>query len=93
VVPRTRFELGTSELASRALISFSYSTVKVKSLSLTKRYAMEAYRGVEVKIHVFLTSVLVGSEWSASRPGCSTSDTHWIGGGVGPRAGLNDMEK
>jgi hypothetical protein len=46
----------------------------------------------------FLTSVLDGSEWSASRP-CrfnpreKTPSTHWIGGWVGPRAGLDGMEK
>jgi hypothetical protein len=54
---------------------------------------MKAYRGVHVETHVFLTSALVGSEWSASRPGCSTPGTHWIGGWVDTRAGLNDMEK
>jgi hypothetical protein len=30
---------------------------------------MEAYGGVDVEIHIFLTSELVGGEWSASRPG------------------------
>jgi hypothetical protein len=30
---------------------------------------MKAYRGVDVYIHTFLTSVLDGGEWSASRPG------------------------
>jgi hypothetical protein len=41
-----------------------------------------------------LTSVLDGSEWSASRPGRFTPrerapGTHWIGGWVGPRAVLD----
>jgi hypothetical protein len=36
----------------------------------------------------FLTLALVGGEWSASLHG-----THWIGGRVGPRAGLDAMEK
>jgi hypothetical protein len=41
---------------------------KVKlSLYLTKHYAMKTYGGVDVQIHVFLTSALVGGEWSASR--------------------------
>jgi hypothetical protein len=45
-----------------------------------------------------LTSALVGEEWSASRPGRFTNrerapDIHWIGGWVGPRACLNDVEK
>jgi hypothetical protein len=49
---------------------------------------------VDVQIHIFLTSALAGGEWSASRPGRSTSGekapgTHWIGGWVGPRAGLD----
>jgi hypothetical protein len=45
-----------------------------------------------------LTSVLAGGEWSASRtgritPGEKAPGTHWIGGWVGPRAGLDDVEK
>jgi hypothetical protein len=59
---------------------------------------MKAYRGVDVLTQVFLTSALVGGEWSASRPGRFTRrekapGTHWIGGWVDPRAGLDDMEK
>jgi hypothetical protein len=38
----------------------------------------------------FFTSALDGGEWSASRPG---RYTHWIRGWVGPRAGLDDVEK
>jgi hypothetical protein len=43
---------------------------------------------------IFLTSALDGGEWSASRTGRFTPrerapDTHWIGGWVGPRAGLD----
>jgi hypothetical protein len=54
--------------------------------------------GVEVQIRVFLTSVLDGSEWSASRPGRvilvqRAPGTNYIGGWVGPRSGLNAMEK
>jgi hypothetical protein len=42
--------------------------------------------------------VLVGGEWSASRPGRYTPGerapgSHWIGGWVGPRTGLDDVEK
>jgi hypothetical protein len=58
---------------------------------------MKTHRGVDVEIHVFLTSVLVGGEWLASRPSCFTSGegapgTHWIGGWVGPRSGLDTVE-
>jgi hypothetical protein len=41
----------------------------------------------------FLSSALDGGEWSASRPGRfalgeRALGTHWIGGWVGPRAGV-----
>jgi hypothetical protein len=44
-----------------------------------------------------LTSALVGDEWLASRlgrfaPGERATGTHWIGGWVVFRAGLDDME-
>jgi hypothetical protein len=46
----------------------------------------------------FLTSGLDGGEWSASRPcrftpGEIAPSTHWRGGWVGPRAGLDYVEK
>jgi hypothetical protein len=52
---------------------------------------------MDVEIHVFLTSVLFGGERAASRPGSYTPAERapgpdLIGGWVGPRAGLNDME-
>jgi hypothetical protein len=59
---------------------------------------MKAYGGVNVQTHVFLTSALIGSERSASRPGHFTHGerapgSHWIGSWENPRAGLDDMEK
>jgi hypothetical protein len=59
---------------------------------------MKAHGGVDVWYHIFLTSALVGGEWSASHPGRFTPGerdpgTHWIGGWVDPRAGLEDVEK
>jgi hypothetical protein len=30
---------------------------------------MKTYEGVDVQIHIFLTSALVGGEWSSSRLG------------------------
>jgi hypothetical protein len=38
----------------------------------------------------------LGTSWKgvvSSRPGRFTPDTHWIGGWVGPRAALVDVEK
>jgi hypothetical protein len=54
---------------------------------------MENYRS-----KIFLTSALAGDEWSPSRPGRFTPGdgapgTHWLGGYVGPRADLDDVEK
>jgi hypothetical protein len=59
---------------------------------------MKAYVGVNVYIHIFVTSALVGGELSDSRrgrftPGERVLGTHWIGGWVDPSAGLDDMEK
>jgi hypothetical protein len=59
---------------------------------------MKTYGGMDVSIHIFLTSALVGGEWSASRPGRFTPEekapgTYWIRGWVDPRAGLDNMEK
>jgi hypothetical protein len=53
---------------------------------------MKAYAGVDVQIHIFSTSTLVGGEWSTSRPGRFTPGTRWIGGWVNPRAGLDDVD-
>jgi hypothetical protein len=58
-----------------------------------KHYAHEGVRRVDALIHIFLTSTLLGGEWSASRSGRFTPGTHWIGGWVDPTAGLDDMEK
>jgi hypothetical protein len=59
---------------------------------------MKTYVGMDVGIHIFLTSAIVGGECSASHPGRFTPGerapgTHWIGGWVGPRADLDDAEK
>jgi hypothetical protein len=59
---------------------------------------MKAYGVEDIQIHIFLTSVLDEDEESASFPGRFISgerapDTHWIGGWVGPRTGLDDVEK
>jgi hypothetical protein len=47
-------------------------------------------------LHIFLTSGLAGGEWSASRTDGFTAgervpDSHWTGGWVDPRAGLDDV--
>jgi hypothetical protein len=59
---------------------------------------MKAYGGVDVYMHIFLTSALAEGEWSASRPGRfnpgeRVPGSHWVGGLVDPRAGLDDKKK
>jgi hypothetical protein len=59
---------------------------------------MKVHGGVDVQIHIFLTSALVGSKWSASHACCfipkeRSPGTYWIDGLVCPRAGVNDVEK
>jgi hypothetical protein len=68
------------------------ASVRAKTVHSSDRSAIVT-SGMYVEIHIFLTSALVGGEWSASRPCRFTPEerapgTHWIGGWVGPRAGL-----
>jgi hypothetical protein len=63
-----------------------------------KGSSRKTYGGVIVQIRVFLASALVMGERSASRPGRITQGeeppaTHWIGGWIVFRAGLDDREK
>jgi hypothetical protein len=64
------------------------------SLCLTKHYAMKAYGGVDIWIHIILTSALAGMSGqvhapAALPPGERTSGTHWIGGWVDPSQSLH----
>jgi hypothetical protein len=59
---------------------------------------MKMYGGVDVLNPLFLSLAQVRGEWSASRPcrftpGEIVPDTRFIGSCVGPRAGLDDVEK
>jgi hypothetical protein len=53
---------------------------------------MKTYEDWMYRSTVYLTTALVGGEWSASGPRRFTAGTHWIGGWVGPRTGLDDVE-
>jgi hypothetical protein len=58
---------------------------------------MKSYGGVDVFIHVFFTSAVVGSDWSASRlcrftPEKRAPGTHWVGGLVGSSTGVVDVK-
>jgi hypothetical protein len=59
---------------------------------------MKTYGGSGGIAPPFLTSALDGGEWSGSHPGRFipgeiATGTHWMGGWVGPRAGLDAVEK
>jgi hypothetical protein len=59
---------------------------------------MKMYWGVEVHFHAFLTSALDGGEWSALHsdrftPGERPLSTHWTGGCLTPRAGLDAVTR
>jgi hypothetical protein len=69
-------------------------TVPQEHGALTEHHAMKAYWGVEDTA----LRIVLGGEWSASRPGRFTPrerapGTPWIGGWVGPRAGLGAVAK
>jgi hypothetical protein len=58
---------------------------------------MNTYGEVEVQLHT-LTSTLDGGDWSASRASRFTlreksPGAHWVGGWVGPGAGLDTVAK
>jgi hypothetical protein len=59
---------------------------------------MKKYGDVEVYLHIFLPSALVGGEWVVSRPGSFTPEervdgNHCTGGCVDPRAGPYNVKK
>jgi hypothetical protein len=68
------------------------------SLCLTKHHTTKTYWEWRYSSTHPLTSALDGGEWLASRPGSFTPrervpGTHWIGGWVGSRAGLDKVSK
>jgi hypothetical protein len=61
-------------------------------------YAMKTYAGVNVKIHVFFTSALVGGDLSVSRPSHliprkRAPGTDWTGGWVIARTDMDNVGK
>jgi hypothetical protein len=59
---------------------------------------MRTYGGIDVQTRVFLTSALVGGELLVLRPGRFSPrerapSTNFVGGWVGLRTNLDDMEK
>jgi hypothetical protein len=70
----------------------------VPVLILIKHYATKTYGEWKYRSTFFFTSAVFGGQLSASRPsrftpGERAPGTHWIGGWVSPRAGLDDVEK
>jgi len=79
-------------------ISHMKMMCKVKSLCLTKHYAMKAYGEWRYGPYAFLTPALDGSEYIALHHGCFTPGerapcTCWMWGWVSPRASLSAVAK
>jgi hypothetical protein len=73
---------------------FASKGKKVKvPLCLTKQHAMKAYWGSRGIAPLILNFGARWGEWPASRSGRFTPGTHWIGGWVGPRFGLDTVAK
>jgi hypothetical protein len=65
---------------------------------LIKCHAKKAYGRMEIQFHTFLITALDGSEWLASWRGYLTAreralSMHCIGDLMGPRGGLDAVEK
>jgi hypothetical protein len=55
-----------------------------------QHYVTKTYRGTDVYANVFLTSAVVGCEWSTLFPSCPTPGervpgAHWTEGWMGPK--------
>jgi hypothetical protein len=75
-----------------------YGKGKVVPVLNYKHHATKTYWGMEIKLHAFLTSALAEDEWSTLRSGLFTpretaSGTHWIGGWVSPRTGMDAVAR
>jgi hypothetical protein len=58
-------------------MSRTHLLLKYKVVPEFNHHTMETYRGIDVKLHTFITSAIVGREWSGSSPGYYTQGTHW----------------
>jgi hypothetical protein len=72
--------------------------VKLSLRLVNKALCHDDVWGSEGTAPPFLTTASDGGEWSATLTSCFTPreiapGTHWIGGWVGPRAGLDAVEK
>ena len=79
---------------TKAIHALRNSANASKKMKFSLLNAMKAHGGEEVYIHSFLISALDWGEWSAHAPGLFTTvvgvpSTHWTGGWVGSKAGLD----
>jgi hypothetical protein len=73
----------------------TYLPTKTENIYLptkTENTYIPTHGAVEVYNYVFLTSTLLGGEWSASRPYCFNPDTHGIECWVAHRRGLQNIK-
>jgi hypothetical protein len=90
-------ELTTTPFRRKKRTNSIWAKIKAKlslCLYLTEHHNMEMYGGVDVQLHTFLISALEGGQRSDSLLGRFTPRgralfTHWIGGWVRTRVGLD----
>jgi hypothetical protein len=98
------FVLHSDDETWTQVLVFSVFTSRPTSLLLSVRVAVlnwaPRYEGVLGSGGIALRILDLGTSWwwSASRPGCfnpreKAPGTHWIGGWVGPRAGLDTVNQ
>jgi hypothetical protein len=63
-----------------------------KLVTILKRDAIKAHGGVQMYLHAFLPSTLDGSK-QPLYSGLRASGTHWVGGWMDLRAGLDVMKE
>jgi hypothetical protein len=97
--PLSDYRMGLSFTISAGPRQDSHSRIRVFRDSWPYfNYGVKAYGGVDIWVHVFFISALVGDNWSASlpdrfTPGERASGILRIGGWVGPGTGLDYMKK
>jgi hypothetical protein len=94
----SRVKNHTDTSSSTELQQPRYVKVKLSCAYLIKHYVMKTYGRLDVEIHMFLTSPLIGVEWSASlrgrfTPGERSQGIRWTGDWVGPRIGLDAIKR
>jgi len=72
-------------------IMFGYADFSLFGAPSSKVKCVNVCGGIEVELHLFVTSALDGPVWSSSVPGERVFGTNRRRGSLGPRTGLEAM--